>query len=287
MIQSFFRTWRFIKSHPLASHNKVEALGRWVSWQIGSRILKSPVVMPFVEDAVLVVEPGMTGATGNIYCGLHEFADMAFVLHVLRPDDLFLDLGANIGSYTVLAGKVAGAHCLTLEPVPETFGWLQRNLRVNDLGSRVQALQCAAGGDTASLCFSADQDTTNRVVDESYPGKKINVPVQKLDDLLAQRTALVWKVDVEGFEQQVLSGASQALGHPDLKAVLLEGNDPEIAVKMTAAGFERATYHPFTREILAGNSAETKNNHLWIRDVEYVAKRCQEARKIIILGVAV
>jgi hypothetical protein len=41
--------------------------------------------------------------SGNIYAGLHEFGDMAFVLHFLRAGDLFADVGANIGSYTVLA----------------------------------------------------------------------------------------------------------------------------------------------------------------------------------------
>ena len=45
----------------------------------------------------------MTGATGNIYCGLYEFLDMAFLLHFLRNGDLFGDIGSNIGSYTVLA----------------------------------------------------------------------------------------------------------------------------------------------------------------------------------------
>ena len=256
-------------------------------WQIGSRILKSPVVMPFVEDAVLVVEPGMTGATGNLYCGLHEFADMAFVLHVLRPDDLFLDLGANIGSYTVLAGKVAGAHCLALEPVPETFAKLQRNLRVNDLGSRVEAVQSAAGSGSANLWFSADRDTTNQVVDENYPGKKIQVPVARLDDLLEQRTALVWKVDVEGFEFEVLSGAGRALRQPGLKAVLLECDDLRITATMTAVGFKRASYYPFTREIRAANLVKTQNNHIWIRDWEFVSKRCREVRPIKILDVTI
>lgn len=45
----------------------------------------------------------MTGATGNWYCGLQEYEDMSFVLHALRPGDLFVDVGANIGSYSILA----------------------------------------------------------------------------------------------------------------------------------------------------------------------------------------
>jgi hypothetical protein len=40
----------------------------------------------------------MTRATGNIYCGLHEFADIGFVLHLLRAGDLSVDVGANIDS---------------------------------------------------------------------------------------------------------------------------------------------------------------------------------------------
>jgi FkbM family methyltransferase len=187
----------------------------------------------------------------------------------------------------VLAAKVAGAHCLSLEPVPETFARLQRNFRVNDLGLRVEALQCAAGSAATTLSFSADQDTVNRVVDESYKGRKINVPVKKLDDLLAHRPAFLWKVDVEGFEQEVLSGGRQALLQPALKAVLLEGDDPQIAAIMSAAGFNRACYYPFERELKIENAAEQKNNHLWVRDLEYLSKRCREARQIVVLGVTI
>ena len=44
----------------------------------------------WIKGSKLIVRNGMTGATGNIYCGLHEFADMGFVLHLLRPGDLAL-----------------------------------------------------------------------------------------------------------------------------------------------------------------------------------------------------
>ena len=62
--------------------------------------------------------------TGNIYCGLVEFADMAFVLHVLRAGDLFVDIGANAGAYTLLASSVAGAKTTCFEPAPATYARL-------------------------------------------------------------------------------------------------------------------------------------------------------------------
>jgi hypothetical protein len=76
MIDSFLRTWQFISNHPLASRKRSIAIAQWFKWQIGSRSLKMPVIFPWIGESKLVVEQGMTGATGNIYTGLHEFVDM-------------------------------------------------------------------------------------------------------------------------------------------------------------------------------------------------------------------
>ncbi len=64
------------------------------------------VIVHWIGGTRLAARRGMTGLTGNIYAGLHEFADMAFLLHFLRPSDLFADVGANVGSYTILASGV-------------------------------------------------------------------------------------------------------------------------------------------------------------------------------------
>ncbi|HEX9953226.1 MAG TPA: hypothetical protein VGB53_15755, partial [Rubricoccaceae bacterium] len=111
-------TFAFLMHHPLAQRHRVRALGRWVGWQVRSRTLGTSIAIDFANDSQLWVAPGMTGATGNLYAGLHEFEDMAFVLHALRPTDLFVDVGANVGSYTVLAGAAIGARCESFEPVP-------------------------------------------------------------------------------------------------------------------------------------------------------------------------
>src|SRR5437868_4075814 len=109
-------TLNFITRHPLNEQRKLKAIGRWLTWQVGSRLVPGPVAVNFVNDTMLLVSPGMTGATGNVYAGLHEFQDMAFVLHLLRQGDCFIDVGANIGSYTVLAGGGIGARCIAIEP---------------------------------------------------------------------------------------------------------------------------------------------------------------------------
>lgn len=77
------RTVNFLLNHPLSSKNKSAAFYRLLSWQIRSRLIGAPVAYDFVNQSRLLVYPGMTGATGNVYAGLHEFYDMGFVLHAL------------------------------------------------------------------------------------------------------------------------------------------------------------------------------------------------------------
>ena len=54
--------------------------------------------MPWVNGTALMLKPATHGATGNLYCGLHEWPDMAFVLHLFRPAGTFVDIVANAGT---------------------------------------------------------------------------------------------------------------------------------------------------------------------------------------------
>src|SRR6266404_8257887 len=124
-------TLRFILSHPLNRDRRFVALARFISWQVASR-LRPEIEFHWIEGATLKLRRGMTGATGNVYCGLHEFVEMALVLHLLRPQDLFLDIGANIGSYTILASKLCGAQTIAFEPEPRVARTLEQNIHAND-----------------------------------------------------------------------------------------------------------------------------------------------------------
>ncbi len=255
-----------------------------------------PVVAPFIADSKLVIERSMTGATGNLYCGLHEFVDMAFVLHLLRPEDQFLDVGANIGTYTLLASKVVGTRTIAIEPVPTTFERLMRNIRCNDIEAKVDVRACVAGSAPGSIWFSIDRDTMNQVVDETYVGKKQQIMVRTLDVILESRQPVLWKVDVEGFEEEVLAGATSALLSSSLQAVILEAHSPRIQESMNSAGFKLAQYDPWTRTCtidasIAGSTTgstednSASKNHLWVRDINWIQTRCKSAPKFHVLGV--
>ncbi len=278
------RTLKYIWHHPLARKNRLGAIRRYFSWQIGSRILRYPIIMPFVEKSVLVIDNGMKGATGNIYCGLHEFADMAFLLHFLRESDDFFDLGANIGSYTVLASSVVGASTISVEPLPGTHSLLLRNIWANEVGSKVLTIQAACSSEPGELLMTADLDCMNHVVSGDYVGSTTKVPVSTIDSLLSNRTPSCWKVDIEGHELNALKGAVSAITSAKLQAVIMEGDNPKIQQWMTDAGFRLMCYDPFKRLLTSDPTSHDSKNHLWIRDAAFVQNRCKTARKISVVG---
>ncbi len=161
---------------------------RYARWQISSRLALGPSLVPLVNGTQLIVTSGMTGATGNIYTGLNEFFDCAFLLHLLRPADVFVDVGANVGVYTVLASGVVGAYTVSIEPIPQTFAKLSVNLRVNDIADRVKSCNVGLGRANGTLRFTKDIDTCNHVVtDSGFDGPTIDVSVRSLDEISGTR----------------------------------------------------------------------------------------------------
>ncbi|MDP3620170.1 MAG: FkbM family methyltransferase [Ramlibacter sp.] len=234
--------------------------------------------MPFVDNTRLLVKSGMTGATGNIYCGLHEFEDMAFVLHLLRPGDLFVDVGANIGSYSIL-GAAAGATVISFEPVPSTFEWLLDNVHLNRFQTRIDARNLAVGASSATIRMIADRDTTNQVLQQgaSYAGASLDVQQVALDDALPHVPKLI-KIDVEGFEANVIEGGRRLLADRSLHAVVMELNgsgeqfgngDDHVLNAMRSFGFTPCNYDPLKRRltVLTGKS-QTTGNTLFVRSPE-------------------
>lgn len=196
----------YLWNHPLNRGNRSGALMRLLKWQIVSRLMDGPIAFPFVEESKLFAARGMAGATGNYYCGLHEVSDMAFVLHALRENEHFLDVGANIGSYSVLAAAGPRARVTAIEPIPETYSKLLDNIYLNRLGSNITAHCLGLSAKKGVLRFSSDLDTVNHVLAENETVKATEVQVVRLDDLLGEDCPVVIKIDVEGHELSVLKG---------------------------------------------------------------------------------
>ena len=224
----------------------------------------------------------MTGATGNIYCGLHEFADMAFVLHLLQPGDLFVDVGANIGSYTVLASAIACASTIAVEPDPGTIMSLKRNIDLNNIGALVVPLEVAVGAKAGIARFTVGLDTINHLATD-HDSNTREVETRTLDDILLGHNPVLIKLDVEGFEGGVIAGGAETLRNPSLLAIETEGQELEVVEPLKAAGFHQVFYDPFSRGFTPA-PVHRHSNALFVRDEEACLERLKTAPKRHVLG---
>lgn len=288
---SLKKTIRFILYHPLNRNNKIKALLRFFIWQFQSRMNTKPVAIKFGEKSKLIITRGMAGATGNLYCGLHEFEDMAFLLHFLRKEDLFVDIGANIGSYTILAASEIGARTYTFEPVPVTFYSLKRNIDCNDVSGIVKAFNIGLGNRPGNINFTNTLDTVNHVsvgIEEDV----ISVEVKTLDEMIEIDSDCLIKIDVEGFEKQVLEGMTNILINEKLQALIIELNgsgirygydDIDVHNVLLSFGFKPYSYDPMSRKLDVLKTFGSTNT-IYIRNEKFVKDRLEKSRYFKILG---
>lgn len=270
------QTLRYIATHPLNAERPLAALARFARWQLATRLRPGLRDVPFVDDAVLRVARGMNGATGNVYCGLHEYADMAFAMHFLRADDLFVDVGANVGSYTILASAVCGAHSIAFEPGEPALAGLRGNVAANKVTDLVDVRIQAVGGTPGPRRFSTGQGSTNQLVDADYPGAGEIVPCTSLDSVLAGMSPMLIKIDVEGAEAEVLEGARQLLASGLPHALIVEVSCPQretLIANLIAQGFICCRYEPRTRNLQVLSEPAQTANVLLVRDPEMVRQR--------------
>ena len=275
--------WRVIYdyiNHPLGRRDRLGTFKRIFQWQIGSRILNASTAMPFVNGIRLLTSTGMHGATGNIYVGLMEFEDMAFVLHFLREGDEFIDVGANVGVYSLLAAA-SGAKSLALEPITATYEQLLDNLYLNRFLDKIDAKNIGVGSQEGELQFSTQSGPTNHVLARGeIDHTALSIPVDRLDVIAADMNPVMIKMDVEGFEDEVIRGASRLLSQNSLKVVLIEMNgsgirygfkDSVIHDKLLSYNFKPAHYDPFSRKLCILDKNNDFGNTLYVRsevDVE-------------------
>jgi FkbM family methyltransferase len=284
------RLLRRVLGHPLNRRTPARALWRVLRWQIAGRLSRTPAAVTFVNGTRLHVRPHMTSATAVLYCGLPEFADMAFALHCLRPDDVFVDIGANVGVYTVLAAGGAGARVIAAEPDPEARGWLRRTLELNGLADRVSVHEGGVADRSGELHFTRELGASNHVVASGG----VAVPVCTLDELAAGVAANLVKLDVEGYEERVIDGGSRVLGAASLLAVIVELNgqaarygasDAQVDARLRRLGFTACRYDPFARRLeRAPGALPQTGNVLYVRDLARVQAIVRDARSFTVRG---
>lgn len=199
-------------------------------WRFAERV--SPITDgPASFDGISMhVNPSEYG-TLNMYKGLYERAEVKVLSGILKPGMTAVDVGANAGYYTRIFSKIVGpAGCVeAFEPNPVCWPSLA------DLPSNVRLHRLALGDHAATVTLRNIGDAGNRLhatlVDfaafTENPGvfREAEVEMRTLDDVLEEqgvRNVDVLKIDVEGFDAEVLHGAERLIAEGRVGHILVE-----------------------------------------------------------------
>jgi FkbM family methyltransferase len=153
--------------------------------------------------------------------GIYEPHETALFKRLLKPDDIFVDVGAHIGYYTDIASSIiTNGYIYSFEPCLENFKLLKENINHKNA-----LLHCLALGDkykTGHLYKNKKNTGDHRLYktkDENREG--ISTNIDKLDCIGVGDEINILKIDTQGFEIEVLKGAKRIIENsPDMKMLI-------------------------------------------------------------------
>jgi FkbM family methyltransferase len=199
------------------------------------------MVTPLGERSRLWVDLHRTAASKVLYANPPDLPEMLVWRQVLRSGGLFIDVGANVGTYTIWAAEL-GAQVIALEPAADTFQLLKENIALN--GYPVTAIQAAASDHCGTGRFTQGLDAGNSLC----PNGPVVTKLLTVDSLIGDSRVAGMKIDVEGFELDVLRGSARALADRRIGLIQLEWNE----MSAIALGTDRRP----AAELLAGYGYE-------------------------------
>jgi FkbM family methyltransferase len=226
----------------------VRALMRRLSLKIQAGLDPKFYTRPFIAtlldgDLVMEVTPGETQGATIALSGIYELAPTELVVAFLEPGDHFVDVGANIGYYTLLAARRVGpaGKVTAFEPYPPVRERLQRNIALNRL-ENVEIIASCAGEMNGQTYLAAPKHASNAgtaTMQRAPAGDSIEVAVVRLDEALPGPPPALIKVDVEGNEASVFAGAKAWLSAEEGPTILFESfRSAEDAAILMAHGYE-------------------------------------------------
>jgi FkbM family methyltransferase len=188
-----------------------------------------------------------------------EPREVRVVKHLVRPGDICVDVGANVGFFTLLFARLVGpeGRVMAYEPVPANASALRANLALNGY-DRVAVNEVAVGSTQSDLVLGLPTRESRSAATSGHwtaGGTFGSVSARQvvLDDELRGLDVRLVKIDVEGMESSVLAGLRDALAEHRVDALLVEvalAPYAEIAAPLEAAGYHLRTVDPWAK--LAG-----------------------------------
>lgn len=207
-------TIKYIWLHPNCKNNRIESIAKFAGWQLYKRIIKKAVDIQLIPGVKIRCYPNGYAAAAVLYCRLYDYNDMNFLLRYLRPEDSFLDVGANVGVYSLLAAsKIHSGFVYSFEALPKNYARLAENLNLNQF-QNVKTYSIAISDSQGNIALELAEGDSMPFITSSSTERSITVPTNTLDNLLQNEPIeqlTLAKIDIEGAELLAFKGATTLL----------------------------------------------------------------------------
>lgn len=249
--------WR----HPANRRRKFQAVAQFLIWQIAKRIFPRPFIIGFHGKKLYCYSDSHSASAVLYFNGLPDYWEMLFILAYLKPGDHFLDIGANVGVYSILALSCIGEEgCIdAFEPMDATARRLEAQAQLNNARNfHIHRCVVSDRNGAVEFGFSGDDATMHLKRGEEPVPLKIHASSIRLDDFETSRRYAMGKMDIEGAEPLALKGAERRLRQADPPVWLLElagysqyygMTTDEVIAFLDTAGYECAIYDPERRNL--------------------------------------
>ena len=272
----------------MARGQRVQVVGRFI-WLHLILLFRKTWVFNWIEGLTIKAIRHWPGTTECYYYGKYDRTELTFLERYLHEEDLFLDVGSNIGSYSLFCSRKIGCRSVAFEPVPATYAELVDNVERNNLKDQIRTKNCALGDASSVLRFTCDLDMSNHALAEGETAEHVvEVPCDRLDmlvkenDLPKEAGEIVIKMDVEGFEPQAIRGADGLLRSGKINVLIVEAiyNREAIEAEIVERyGYKRCRYDWEKNCLIIGSDLElVGDNFFYIKDPDAVQKRLESAQ---------
>jgi FkbM family methyltransferase len=202
--------------------------------------------------------------------GAREQKSSEIMQKFIRPDDVILELGANIGYYVLLESKVLSdkGYIYAVEPAPENVELLKKNIHLNDVKNmEVFNLAISDKKGTARL-YMGRACNLHSLINNGQDAQYVEVKTDTVDGFLGGKKPVTFlRMDIEGYETQVIEGMKKTLASPDIKRLFVEIHPHRVSLekmqgllrKLKDYGFETAycvSHDKFQRSVLGQTRVE-------------------------------
>lgn len=273
--------YKSLKQDEVTSRRALWHLLKYIYINIRLYQFNQEVVILFYNKKIKARVKKGDGIAANYHSVFHEPVDTIFLINYLNSSDHLIDIGANVGHFSLVAAKIAKCKVMAIEPIPETFSRLTKNVALNELNELVDCRNIGLSNESGSLHFSDNLNTTNKVISEGRKG--VEIAVHTLDDLTAKLSPTILKIDVEGYEYFVLKGGLKTLNSDSLKVIIVElnessneyGVDEELIIELLKEySFKPISFSPSVNNITELKNKDTsKFNTIFTKDIKHVSER--------------